>query len=212
MSRSVCSNCSGRATAGSYSTSACSCVRLTATLSTPGNRPSAFSMVPVQSEQWRPPIRARTFRRSGLADGSSLQGVNVEADLVTILIESLRAALVSRFYQSARISAVACRFASHDPKAGLLDRLDKSIFLNRLWIVEHASGPFAERHRCHPHAGLFFNDALDRVRAGVAVHAFDLEYGGFHPIPRWSRGHSRLNQDGGYTLDLTPRSSDRVAT
>lgn len=39
------------ATAGSYSTRACSCVRLTATLSMPGIRPRAFSIVPVQSEQ-----------------------------------------------------------------------------------------------------------------------------------------------------------------
>ena len=33
-----------------------------------------------------PPIRARTFRRSGLADGSSLHGLNVEAVAVEIFI------------------------------------------------------------------------------------------------------------------------------
>src|SRR5713101_7218769 len=192
MSRRVCSNWSGRAMAGSYSSNACSCVRLTATLSTPGNRPSAFSMVPVQREQWRPPIRARTFRRSGLPDGSSLHGVNAEAVSVTILIEL---SVLHWCRACIRALLVACRFASYDPKAGLLDRLDEPIFLNRLWIVEHASGPLAERNRRHPHAGLFFNDALDRARAGVAVHAFDLKYRGFHPILRWSRGHSRLNQE-----------------
>src|SRR6266542_1919571 len=87
MSRRVCRNCSGRATAGSYSTSACSCVRLTATLSTPGNRPSAFSIVPVHREQWRPPIRARTFRRLGLADGSSLHRLDVKVVAADILID-----------------------------------------------------------------------------------------------------------------------------
>src|SRR5216683_3146365 len=75
MSRNVCSKRSGRATAGSYSTSACSCVRLTATLSTPGMRPRAFSMVPVHSEQCRPPILARIFFRSGRLVGSSVQAM-----------------------------------------------------------------------------------------------------------------------------------------
>ncbi len=58
---------------GSYSTSACSWVRLTATLSTPGLRLSAFSMVLVQSEQWSPPMRARMRARSGRFAGSSVQ-------------------------------------------------------------------------------------------------------------------------------------------
>src|SRR5713101_1876916 len=77
MSRRICSKRSGRATAGSYSTSACSCVRLTATLSTPGMRPRAFSMVPVHSEQCRPPILARIVFRSGRLVGSSVQAMAV---------------------------------------------------------------------------------------------------------------------------------------
>src|SRR6516164_9851592 len=89
MSRRVCRNCSGRATAGSYSTSACSCVRLTATLSTPGNRPSAFSMVPVPREQRRPPMRARIFRRFALVDGSSLHGLKLEVVCTAIFIAFL---------------------------------------------------------------------------------------------------------------------------
>ncbi len=65
---------SGLAIAGSYSTSACSCVRLTATLSTPGTRPSAFSIVPGHNEQCSPPMRARILFRPGLGAGSSIQG------------------------------------------------------------------------------------------------------------------------------------------
>src|SRR5215472_15380110 len=94
MSRRVCRYCSGRATAGSYSTNACSCVRLTATLSTPGNRPSAFSIVPVQREQWRPPMRARIFRRFALADGSSLHSSNAEAAVAEPVIEVSMGAVV----------------------------------------------------------------------------------------------------------------------
>src|SRR5260221_3729860 len=92
MSRRVCSKSSGRATAGSYSTSACSCVRLTATWSTPGIRLSSFSRVPVQSEQWRPPIRARIFLRPGRVEGSSLQGWTVDAMVVAVIshLQSLR--------------------------------------------------------------------------------------------------------------------------
>jgi hypothetical protein len=41
-------------------------------------RPSAFSMVPVQSEQCRPPILARIFLRFGRVDGSSVQRANGE--------------------------------------------------------------------------------------------------------------------------------------
>src|SRR5262249_1899219 len=72
----------------------CSCVRLTATLSTPGSRPRAFSMVPVQSEQCSPPIRARIFRRFGLVDGSSLHGSNVESPVIEIVIERSMGAVV----------------------------------------------------------------------------------------------------------------------
>src|SRR5262249_17052354 len=99
-----CRNCSGRATAGSYSTSACSCVRLTATLSTPGNRPSAFSIVPVQREQWSPPIRARIFRRLALADGSSLHGLKLEAVCVAILIAFSMPRLAPRLHWPHRSS------------------------------------------------------------------------------------------------------------
>src|SRR5579884_2315084 len=80
ISRSVPSSCSGRTSAGSYSTSACSWVRLTATRSTPGRRPSAFSIVPVHSEQWSPPIRARICFRPGRLEGSSLHRRSSVAD------------------------------------------------------------------------------------------------------------------------------------
>src|SRR5260221_14313774 len=132
MSRSDCRNCSGRATTGSYSTSACSCVRLTATLSTPGSRPSAFSMVPVQSEQWRPPIRARILRRSGRVEGSSLQGWKAEM---------VAAELVIGF---SHLVAFTQRFASHNPKAWPLDRIDEAALLNGLRVIEDASSTFAE--------------------------------------------------------------------
>src|SRR5713101_2984425 len=71
MSRSVSKRSSERITVGSYSTRACSCVRLTATFSTPGSRPRAFSRVPVQSEQCNPPILAR--KRACLGSSSSAQ-------------------------------------------------------------------------------------------------------------------------------------------
>src|SRR6266568_4698420 len=132
MSRKACSNCSGRATAGSYSTSACSCVRLTATLSTPGIRPSAFSIVPVQSEQWRPPIRARIFRRSGLADGSSLQGSNGEIVAVEAVIGNSGSCCQDERDASRSLQL----FAPYDPKAGLLDRVNEVLFIDRLRIEE----------------------------------------------------------------------------
>src|SRR6266849_3872287 len=81
MSRSVSKNSSGRITVGLYSTSACSCVRLTATFSTPGSRPRAFSSVPVQSEQCSPPILAR--KRACLGSNSSAQyGVEDDGSVV----------------------------------------------------------------------------------------------------------------------------------
>ena len=65
---------------GSYSTRACSWVRLTATLETPGLRPRAFSSVPVHSEQCRPPMRARNRARPSAPTVSSSQaGVSVGA-------------------------------------------------------------------------------------------------------------------------------------
>ena len=73
MSFSVFSKSSARATLGSNSISACSWVKLTATLSTPGRLPSAFSIVPVHNEQCSPPIWARIRRRPGILEGSSLQ-------------------------------------------------------------------------------------------------------------------------------------------
>src|SRR3989442_15325655 len=77
----------GVTTAGSNSTSACSCVRLTATLWTPGNRPSAFSIVPVQSEQCSPLILARNRDRPPGARPSSTQyglyGVDAVGSIVT---------------------------------------------------------------------------------------------------------------------------------
>src|SRR6266545_3100981 len=130
MSRRVCNKTSGRATCGSYSTRACSWVRLTATLSTPGIRPSAFSMVPVQSEQCRPPIRARIFRRSGLAEGSSLQRLNVEAVAVEAVIS-----VTGRCCRVEKVGAVnrlLHLFASYDPKAWLLDRVNEVLFIDRL--------------------------------------------------------------------------------
>src|SRR5258708_11242696 len=68
-------------TVGSYSTSACSWVRLTATFSTPSSRQRAFSRVPVQSEQCSPPILAR--KRVCLGSNSSAQyGVEEEGSVV----------------------------------------------------------------------------------------------------------------------------------
>src|SRR5712691_3496712 len=216
MSRRVCSNCSGWATAGSYSTSACSCVRLTATLSTPGSRPSAFSIVPVHREQWRPPIRARIFRRSGLAEGSSLHGLNVVA--AERLIDFSAILALGRYRgHGTSAAALGFRLAPHDPKAGPLDRVDEAIFLNGLRVVEHASLPLAERHRCHPHSGFLFDKALDGARAGIAVHAFDFEYGGFHPLLRSSRSPAAASSksDAGQRLILGASSQvkwSRAAT
>src|SRR5262249_33902864 len=144
MSRRVCRNCSGRATAGSYSTSACSSVRLPATLSTPRNRPSAFSIVPVQREQWSPPMRARIFRRLVLAEGSSFQGLKLESVWVAILIAFSMPRLLLRAGRTGLAGVLAGRFAAHDPKPGSLNQVDKAIFLNGLRIVEHASQPLTE--------------------------------------------------------------------
>ena len=54
--------------------------------------------------------------------------------------------LASGSFQSAGTSAAgfAYRFAPYDPKAGLLDCIDKAIFLNGLRVVEHAREPFTE--------------------------------------------------------------------
>src|SRR3546814_2855093 len=68
MSRRTWRRTSGFTTCGSNSTSACSWVRLTATVSTPFWRPSAFSMVPVQREQCSPPMRARMRARPGRSE------------------------------------------------------------------------------------------------------------------------------------------------
>src|SRR5260370_14696323 len=66
--------------------SACSWVRLTATLSTPGRLPSAFSIVPVHNEQCSPPMWARIRRRPGSLDGSSLQKCGAASTAVAALI------------------------------------------------------------------------------------------------------------------------------
>src|SRR6266849_4877468 len=89
MCLSVWSRSSACATLGSYSISACSCVKLTATLSTPGRRPSACSIVPVHNEQCSPPIRARMRRRPGRLEGSSLQRRGADSTVVAVLIGHL---------------------------------------------------------------------------------------------------------------------------
>src|SRR5712692_6716880 len=152
MSRRVCSNWSGRAMAGSYSTNACSCVRLTATLSTPDIRPSAFSMVPVQSEQWRPPIRARIFMRSGLADGSSLHGRKLDEVVVAMLI-----AFIPLRPNTTSSSRSIWLLLSDHAKAGFLDRGDETILSDGLWVKKDTRLTFIERHGSHPHARLFFD-------------------------------------------------------
>src|SRR6516164_11506935 len=133
MSRSVCRNCSGRATAGSYSTSACSWVRLTATLSTPGIRPRAFSIVPVQREQCNPPMRARIFLRFGLTEGSSVHGVKVEAVADAMFIVFPR--IVLRSQHGVRAASAWVIVAADHAKAGLLNQIDQPTFLTGLRIV-----------------------------------------------------------------------------
>src|SRR5713101_4473819 len=95
MSISVCSRSSARVTLGSYSMSACSWVRLTATFATPGSRLSAFSIVPVHNEQCNPPMRARIRRRPGSLDGSSLQKRGAVSTVATAFIISTSVAKVS---------------------------------------------------------------------------------------------------------------------
>src|SRR3546814_9137947 len=74
---------------GSYSMSACSWVRLTATLSTPFCRPGAFSIVPVHSEQCSPPRRARIRDRPGRAEGSSLQSSGALSAVVVAVMTKI---------------------------------------------------------------------------------------------------------------------------
>jgi len=71
-------------------------------------------------------------------------------------------------------------FASYNPKAGLLDRVDNVLFLDRFRIEEYAGLLVAVGDGRHLHPGFFFDERLDRICAGVAVHAFDFEYCGFH--------------------------------
>jgi hypothetical protein len=63
-----------------------------------------------------------------------------------------------------------------------LDRIHELIFRNGLRVVKHAREPITEGNRCHPDAGLLFDDAPNSVRTGVAAHAFDFEYGRFHQL------------------------------
>src|SRR5262249_11866353 len=85
----------------------------------------------------------------------------------------------------------AYRFTTYHPKTRLLNRVDEALLLHELRIVEHTSLPIIERHGCHPYAGLLFNEALDCICAGVAVHALNFEDRSFHPMlpslhgPRW---------------------------
>src|SRR5712692_3488587 len=88
-------------------------------------------------------------------------------------------ALLARCKASAGAS-VYC-LARDDLKTGLLDRIDQAVFRNGLRVVEHAREPVTERHGCHPNAVLLFHETPNGVCAGVAVHAFNSEYGGFHP-------------------------------
>src|SRR5712691_12701531 len=86
----------GVTNAGSNSTSACSCVRLTATLWTPGSRPTAFSIVPVHSEQCSPLILARNRERPPAARPSSTQyGVDAVGSIVATLLMTLPSYLVT---------------------------------------------------------------------------------------------------------------------
>ena len=121
MSRRVPSSASGRTTAGSYSISACSCVRLTLTLSTPAWRPRAFSMVPVQSEQCSPPMRARMRARSDRLAGSSLhRGAPAASDVADDM------------------DAPSAGVRRDDVVTGLLDRDRQTIQVGRFRVVEDA--------------------------------------------------------------------------
>src|SRR2546422_9617136 len=96
MSFSVRRRSGGVMTAGSNPTSACSCVRLTATLWTPGSRPTAFSIVPVQSEQCSPLILARNRERPPGARPSSTQyGADAVGSIVATLLMTLPSYLVT---------------------------------------------------------------------------------------------------------------------
>src|SRR3989442_6446307 len=86
----------GVTAAGSNSTSARSCARLTATLWTPGRRPSAFSIVPVQSEQCSPLILARNRERPlGVRPSSTQYGVDALGSIVATLLMTLPSYLVT---------------------------------------------------------------------------------------------------------------------
>ena len=90
-------------------------------------------------------MRARIFRRFALADGSSLHGLKVEVLCVATFIAFSMARLVSRSLgRTGLAGAFACRFAAHDAKPWLLNRIHEAVFPNSLRIVEHASQPFAE--------------------------------------------------------------------
>jgi hypothetical protein len=143
-------------------------------------------MVPVQSEQCSPPIRARIFLRSGLADGSSLHGSNAEAVAIDNVIENLRLSLVLAAEQNRRPSAgaLAYRGAPNNPKARPLDRVNEVLFLHGLRIVKHTRLPIAKRDGCHPHSGLLFNEGFDGVSAAIAAHTFDFEDGSLHSMLR----------------------------
>src|SRR5579884_4143638 len=151
MSLRVLRTWSGRATCGSYSTSACSWVRLTATLSTPGRRPKAFSIVPVHSEQCSPPMRARIFLRPGRLDGSSLHS------------------------RSARSGA-----AAGDAEARPLDRGNEAVFARGRRVIKDARLAAREGHGNALYPGLAPDERLDRLSAAVAVHALDFQDQGFH--------------------------------
>src|SRR5258708_22104399 len=129
MSRRVCSNCSGRATAGSYSISACSWVKLTATLSTPGRLPSAFSIVPVHNEQCSPPMCARIRRRPGSFEGSSLQKPRAVSTVVAVLI-------ILALFLFALAHATPC--SQVQGQGGKMDGRTPLLSTHALCLVNHA--------------------------------------------------------------------------
>src|SRR5439155_1855141 len=98
MSLSVWRRASARVTLGSNSISACSCVKLTATLSTPGRLPSAFSIVPVHNEQCSPPIRARIRRRPASLEGSSLQKRSADSTVIAVAVDISNSSLSITFF------------------------------------------------------------------------------------------------------------------
>src|SRR5262249_56202166 len=79
-------------------------VRFRGSVARRGNRPSGFSIGAVHSEQWRPPMRARIFRRLAVAEVSSLHGLKAEAVCVATLIAFSISRLASRSHWARRFS------------------------------------------------------------------------------------------------------------